>query len=63
MSDINIDVTWYEAFFFVLLIGSPGLIAGIVTGALAWKRHRIAGGLIGGLTGLVLWAGARLALG
>ena len=63
MSDISIDVTWFDAFLFVLLIGSPGFIAGGVLGAIAWKRHRVAGGLLGALTGLVLWAAVRLALG
>ena len=61
MSDISLDITWFDALLFVLLIGSPGLIAGGVLGAIAWKRHRIAGGLLGSVSGLVLWAAARLA--
>jgi len=63
MSDISLDVTWFDALLFVLLIGSPGLIGGGVIGAIAWRRHRIAGGLLGALSGLVLWAAARLAFG
>lgn len=61
MSDISLNITWFDALFFVLLIGSPGLIGGGVLGAIAWKRHRVAGGVLGGLAGLVLWASARLA--
>jgi membrane protein DedA with SNARE-associated domain len=37
------------------LLGSPGFLLGAVPGALLWRRHRIAGTLMGGVViGLVV---------
>jgi hypothetical protein len=39
---------------FALLTGAPGLVLGGLIGALAWRAHRIWGGVLGALLGLVL---------
>ena len=63
MSDIGILNDPLSIAFIALLFGSPGLAVGAIAGALAWRRHRIAGALIGAvagfaacLTGVMVWA-------
>jgi Na+/proline symporter len=38
-----------------LFLGSPGLLLGGIPGALLWRRHRIAGALLGAIAGFVVW--------
>ena len=55
MSDIRLDwgpLDWAEI---ALFAGIPGLILGAMLGAIAWRRHRLWGALIGAIAGLVLW--------
>jgi hypothetical protein len=53
MSDIGLNwgVTGWAVI--VLIVGWPGLLAGAVAGLLLWRRHRIAGALIGAALGLM----------
>ena len=37
------------------MIFGPGLALGGLVGALAWRKRRVAGGLIGAIAGLALW--------
>ena len=38
-----------------IVIRQPGLLLGGIPGALIWRRHRIAGGLLGAIAGFVVW--------
>jgi len=58
MSDISIEFTWYELLIVALFLGWPGLLLGAVLGAVAWRRRRVYGALIGSIGGLALWLGA-----
>ncbi len=55
MSDIGILNDPLSLATLALLFGAPGLPLGGLVGALAWRRHRIAGGLIGAPVGFALW--------
>ena len=55
MSDIGGIFTPLDLALIALMICGPGLVLGGVIGALAWRRRRIAGGLIGAVAGLALW--------
>jgi Na+/proline symporter len=55
MSDIGILNDPFSIALIVLLLGSPGFVLGALIGALTWRRHRIAGALIGAVMGFVLW--------
>lgn len=55
MSDIGILNSPLDIAFIMLLFGSPGLPLGAIIGALVWRRHRIAGALIGAVLGFALW--------
>ncbi len=57
MSDIGILNDPASMALVALIIGSPGLAVGGLIGALAWRRHRIAGALLGAALGFVLWFG------
>jgi Na+/proline symporter len=59
MSDISFQFTWLDLLLFALLIGSPGLLLGVVLGAVAWRRHRIYGAALGATLGLGVWIGLR----
>jgi Na+/proline symporter len=55
MSDIDLDwgpLDWAEI---ALLIGAPGLVLGALLGAIAWRRYRLWGALLGAVAGLALW--------
>jgi Na+/proline symporter len=55
MSDISLNwgpLDWAEI---ALFIGAPGLVLGALLGAIAWRRHRLWGALLGAVAGLVLW--------
>ncbi len=39
----------------VFLLGSPGLLLGAILGAALWGRHRVAGAVLGGGVGFVVW--------
>ena len=55
MSDIGILNNPLDLALIALLIGAPGLALGGLIGALAWRRRRIFGGLIGAVAGFGLW--------
>jgi len=53
MSDVGILDDPVSIIAIILLLGSPGLL-GAIPGALLWRRHRIAGALLGAAIGFVL---------
>jgi Na+/proline symporter len=55
VSDIGILNHPSDIFFIALILGSPGLAIGALVGALAWKRHRLWGAVLGLLPGWALW--------
>ncbi len=58
MSDIGILNSPLALVMLALIIASPGLAIGAVTGALTWRRHRIAGLLLGAaIDGALCFAG------
>jgi Na+/proline symporter len=57
MSDIGIDWGPLDWAMIALILGAPGLVIGAAVGALAWRRHRLYGALLGAAAGLVLWLG------
>ena len=62
MSDISINITWFDLLVFSPVLGWPGLILGGAVGALAWPKRRILGGVLGALVGNVLVFAARFFL-
>jgi hypothetical protein len=42
----------------MLIIGAPGLVVGLIAGAVAWKAHRVWGAVVGAAAG---WAIGLLA--
>jgi hypothetical protein len=54
MSDIGILTNPLDIAMIALILGSPGLAIGGVIGALAWRRHRVWGALIGAPAGFGL---------
>jgi hypothetical protein len=55
MSDIGIlnDALSIAGVF--LIFGSPGFPLGAISSALLRRKHRVVGGLLGAVTGFVLW--------
>lgn len=51
MSDISLDQMWPGFLLFSPVLGWLGLIVGGAIGAWAWRKRRIAGGIIGALIG------------
>jgi len=62
MSDINLQFGWFAIAVLTLMLGWPGAIVGVAAGALAWRRRRILGGLLGALAGAALWGGLYFAV-
>jgi Na+/proline symporter len=55
VSDIGILNDPVSLIVIALIPGSPGLLLGAIPGALLWRRHRMAGGLLGAVAGFVVW--------
>ncbi len=62
MSDIAINISWFDLLLASPIFGWPGLIAGGLLGAVVFKRRRILAGSIGAAIGCVVWFGASLML-
>ena len=62
MSDIELQIDIGDLLLIALAMGWPGLIAGACFGAWAWRDRRLFGAAIGGMLGLCIMAGVRLAL-
>jgi Na+/proline symporter len=45
----------------VLIFGSPGFLLGAIPGALLWRRHRIAGAVLGTIVGFIIWLAGWMA--
>jgi len=54
MSDIKLIFSPLDYLLIALLVASPGLVVGAGVGALAWRRHRIAGAAVGAILGGLL---------
>jgi hypothetical protein len=63
VSDIRLDFGWDAILLITLMIGWPGLLLGGLAGALAWRRHRWIGTVLGAGVGLALWSGVQFAWG
>jgi Na+/proline symporter len=55
VSDVGILNDPISLIEIMLVLGSPGLLLGGIPGALLWRRHRIAGALLGASAGFVIW--------
>jgi Na+/proline symporter len=55
VSDVGILNDPYSIIEIILLLGSPGFLLGAIPGALLWRKHRIAGALVGAVAGFVVW--------
>jgi Na+/proline symporter len=55
VSDIGILNDPLSLILIALIFGSPGLLIGGISGALLWRRRRIAGALLGAVAGFALW--------
>lgn len=62
MSDIGILNDPVSLIAIALLFGSPGLLLGGIPGAFVWRRHRVAGGLLGAIAGFVIWLAGWMVL-
>ena len=51
MSDIAINITWWELLLYSPVIGWPGILPGGVAGWFAWRRRPILGAVIGAIIG------------
>lgn len=60
MSDISINISWWELIIFSPVLGWPGLLIGGALGALFWRKRPVIGGIIGTIAGNLVWAGIRL---
>lgn len=58
MSSINIDITILDLVLMALTAGAPGLVIGIIAGALLWPRRRIVRAILGGVLGFFISIGA-----
>ncbi len=51
MSDIAINITWWDLIIFSPVLGWPGAILGAILGVLLWRKRPILGGTFGALIG------------
>ena len=61
MSDIRLDFGWDAILLLALIVGWPGMLFGGLAGALAWRRRRWLGALLGAFLGLAMWSGVQVA--
>jgi hypothetical protein len=57
VSDIGLGWGPLDYALVALVIAWPGLFIGAALGAMAWRRHRLWGALIGAVVGFALWLG------
>jgi hypothetical protein len=57
MSDIGLNWGPLDVAMIAVLVAWPGLVIGAALGAMAWRRHRRGGRLIGAVVGYALWLG------
>jgi hypothetical protein len=69
MSDVGLSFGLLDYAFLALMMGWPTMGVGAVCGALAWRRRRWLGGVIGAVVGLAVgvavffwWRGSRLSM-
>jgi Na+/proline symporter len=62
LSDIGILNDPISLIVIALILGSPGLLLGGIPGALLWRRHRLAGALLGAVVGLFIWLAGWMVL-
>ncbi len=55
MSDIGILNHPLDIAAIALILGAPGLLIGVIAGALLWRRHRLWGAAAGAVAGWGLW--------
>jgi Na+/proline symporter len=55
MSDIGILNDPVSLIAIALILGSPGILLGVIPGALMWRTHRVVGALLGAVVGFVVW--------
>jgi hypothetical protein len=55
LSDIGILNDPSDLVMIALVLGSPGLLLGAIAGALAWRKRRWAGALLGAVIGFATW--------
>jgi Na+/proline symporter len=60
VSDIGILNDPVSLIAIALVLGSPGILIGGLPGALLWRRHRVAGALLGAVIGFVICLGGWL---
>ena len=58
MSDISIQITWFDLLLAAPVFGWPGLILGSALGALAWRKRRVLGAVLGAVAGCAIWFAA-----
>jgi Na+/proline symporter len=61
VSDIGILNDPLSQIAILLIFGSPGFVIGALPGALLWRRHRIAGALLGAVIGFMIWLAGWMA--
>jgi Na+/proline symporter len=62
VSDIGILNDPVSLIEIVFLLGSPGLLLDAILGALLWRRHRMAGAVLGCGVGFVVWLMGRMVM-
>ncbi len=62
MSDISINITWFDLVLYSPFWGWPGLLAGAAIGALLWRSRQIFGGALGAIIGNFAVFAARIFL-
>jgi hypothetical protein len=69
LSDISLNWGPGDYALIALMIGGPGLGIGCLCGAIAWRAHRVWGGIAGAIAGFGLnlgaffvWAGSNLSV-
>jgi Na+/proline symporter len=55
MSDIGILTDWPSFLFLMSLLGAPGVPLGAILGVIAWRKHRVAGAILGAVIGFGIW--------